>query len=51
MHGDFAEEREKTAARTANLCTQCGLCNAVCPSRLPLCQIMPLLEEYNHEEK
>lgn len=29
--------------RTASLCSDCCLCNSVCPSRLPLCQTIALL--------
>lgn len=27
------------------LCTECGLCNTVCPARLPLCQTITVLKE------
>lgn len=31
--------------KSALLCTECGLCNTVCPSRLPLCQTISVLKE------
>lgn len=30
---------------SALFCTECGLCNTVCPSRLPLCQTISVLKE------
>ncbi len=32
---------------TTSLCTECALCNAVCPSRLPLYQIIKLVQGKN----
>ena len=31
--------------QTAILCTECALCNSVCPSRIPLSQIIKSLKE------
>ncbi len=36
--------------QTAILCTECGLCNSVCPSRIPLCQIISKLKDKKSEE-
>ncbi|MBQ0052583.1 MAG: 4Fe-4S dicluster domain-containing protein [Treponema sp.] len=38
-------------ASTALLCTECGLCNSVCPSRLPLSQSISILKEMQNEQK
>jgi len=35
--------------QTALLCSECCLCNSVCPARLPLCQTIALLKETEHE--
>lgn len=35
---------------TANLCTNCNLCNSACPSRLPLSQVISLLRTDNKNE-
>lgn len=31
--------------KSSLLCTECGLCNTVCPARLPLCQTITVLKE------
>lgn len=31
--------------KSAVVCTECGLCNTVCPARLPLCQTISVLKE------
>lgn len=33
--------------KSVNLCTECGLCNTVCPARLPLVQTISILKEQN----
>lgn len=45
MHGADATELERRYAETSVLCTGCSLCNAVCPSRLPLSQIAALTKD------
>ena len=35
--------------KTAELCSECCLCNSVCPARLPLCQTIELVKESVHE--
>lgn len=35
--------------QTADLCSECCLCNCVCPARLPLSQTIALLKETKHE--
>ena len=51
LHGADATELEKRFAETSVLCTDCALCNAVCPARLPLSQIAALLKgTYNDNE-
>ncbi|MCR5290049.1 MAG: hypothetical protein K6E51_08680 [Treponema sp.] len=35
--------------KTSNLCSECALCNAFCPSRLPLTQTIALLKDKNDE--
>ncbi|MBQ9205977.1 MAG: 4Fe-4S dicluster domain-containing protein [Treponema sp.] len=40
---------DKDAYKSVILCSECGLCNAVCPSRLPLSQTISLLKESYHE--
>ncbi|MBO5607853.1 MAG: hypothetical protein J5930_08165 [Treponema sp.] len=35
--------------RTATLCSGCALCNSICPSRLPLCQIIAALRDKNED--
>ena len=49
MHGSDATDLEKRYAATSVLCTGCALCNAVCPSRLPLSQIAALIKD-THDE-
>ncbi len=41
---------DKDAYKSAVLCTECGLCNAVCTSRLPLSQTISILKDSYHEE-
>ncbi|MBP3772475.1 MAG: SLBB domain-containing protein [Treponema sp.] len=41
---------DKNAHETVVLCTECGLCNAVCPSRLPLSQTISLLKDSFNEK-
>lgn len=36
--------------QTAILCTECALCNSVCPSRIPLSQIIKTLKEKSPKE-
>ncbi len=36
---------------TSYLCSGCCLCNSVCPSRLPLCQIIELIKENRNESR
>ena len=43
-------DSDKDALKTSILCTECGLCNAVCSARLPLCQTISLLKDRNHEK-
>lgn len=38
-------EIDKVYADSAALCTGCGVCGAVCPSKLPLVQVMKLLQK------
>ena len=38
-------ELSRAALNTAFLCTGCAMCNTVCPSRIPLCQIIESLKE------
>jgi len=38
-------------AKASLLCTECGLCNSVCPSRLPLKQTISLLKHSNIEDE
>ena len=49
MHGMGRSDYEESFKITANLCTGCGLCNAVCPSRIPLAQLIPLQKDKNYE--
>ncbi|MBQ7159301.1 MAG: 4Fe-4S dicluster domain-containing protein [Treponema sp.] len=50
LHGKNGTELEKQYAATSILCTGCGLCDAVCPSRLPLNETAVLLKGRNDEE-
>lgn len=50
LHGNDATELEKNYAATSVLCTNCTLCNAVCPSRLPLSQTTALIKGMLHEK-
>lgn len=49
---ETACQADKTAYNSVVLCTECGLCNAVCSSRIPLSQTISLLKEkYNEEQR
>lgn len=48
---DFKDENLKLIEKTAALCTECSLCNSVCPSRLPLSQTIALLKKEKNDEK
>lgn len=48
---DFKDERLELIKKTAVLCTECSLCNSVCPSRLPLSQTIALLKKEKTDEK
>ncbi len=37
--------------RTTSLCSDCALCNAVCPARLPLCQTLSMMKGSADEKK
>ncbi|MBQ8680544.1 MAG: SLBB domain-containing protein [Treponema sp.] len=43
-------EADKNAYKSVILCSECGLCNAVCSSRLPLVQTISILKDSYHEE-
>ena len=45
-----ASESDKIAYKSAILCTECGLCNSVCPSRIPLSQTISILKDSYNEE-
>ena len=47
---ETACKSDKDAYKSAILCSECGLCNSVCSSRLPLAQTISLLKESYHEE-
>ena len=47
---ETACKSDKDAYKTAILCSECGLCNSVCSSRLPLSQTISLLKDSYHEE-
>ena len=40
---------DELSYKSSLLCTECGLCNTVCSSRLPLCQTISLLKDSYHE--
>ena len=44
IHKNKATDLEKNYAATHILCTGCGLCSAVCPSRIPLAETAALLK-------
>ena len=50
LHGKDGTELEKQYTATGILCTGCGLCDAVCPSRLPLNEIISLLKGCSDEK-
>ncbi len=50
QHERNGTELEKQYAATSLLCTNCALCNAVCPSRLPLSETAMLLKGIEDEE-
>ena len=50
QHGRDGTELEKQYAATSLLCTNCALCNAVCPSRLPLSETAMLLKGIDDEK-
>ena len=50
QHGREGTELEKQYAATSILCTNCALCNAVCPSRLPLSETAMLLKGSDDEK-
>ena len=43
-------ERDRAAYESVLLCTECGLCNTVCSSRLPLSQTISILKDSYHEK-
>ena len=45
------KEVSKIFIDSAVLCNNCGLCNTVCPSRLPLSQMINILNQENKEKK
>ena len=47
---ETARKSDKDAYKSAILCSECGLCNSVCSSRLPLTQTISLLKDSYHEE-
>lgn len=47
---DFVEVPEDFV-RAGALCTECGLCNVVCPTKLPLFQSVKILKEKQYEQK
>ena len=59
-HGDipviFSMDEEGNGYNTINedsICIDCGLCNTVCPARLPLAQTIDILKKQvmNNEDK
>ena len=44
---DFNDRSLEIIKKTAVLCTECSLCNSVCPSRIPLSQIIASLKKKN----
>ena len=47
---DEASEADIAAYESVILCTECGLCNSVCTSRLSLSQTISLLKDSYHEK-
>jgi len=47
---NYIEETDVEANMMSILCTQCQLCNSVCPSRLPVSQTIELLKESLDEQ-
>ncbi len=48
---DFKDSSLELIQKTAVLCTECSLCNSVCPARLPLSQTIAKLKKGNFDEK
>ncbi len=48
---DFNDPTLELIQKTAVLCTECSLCNSVCPARLPLSQTIAKLKKGNFDEK
>jgi electron transport complex protein RnfC len=53
LYGHYAFNREisQNHLNTLRNCSDCVLCNAVCPARLPLCQSIKLLRGAINEKK
>ena len=48
-HVENPSQNDRAIRQTAILCTECGLCNSVCSSRLPLSQTISLLKDSGNE--
>lgn len=51
IHRDKDEPNLILIRQTAIMCTECALCNSVCPSRIPLSQIIANLKQDKKDEK
>lgn len=51
IHKESYENNLALIRQTAALCTECALCNSVCPSRIPLSQIIAKLKTEKTYEK
>ncbi|MBR1535979.1 MAG: 4Fe-4S dicluster domain-containing protein [Treponema sp.] len=48
---DALDENDRISVKTAVLCSECSLCNSVCPSRLPLSQTISILKDVINENE